>query len=180
MPLTPCADLTPADWLTTSDLPWHQLVTFGPAGFEACVRLRFIRDPQYRGQSEADGAQEDAPSEGVVLQKALELLRQHTSAEDWYFCVWDGWGWEVAAPKVQVPNRAYFVLRGTIEDWAASQGTPVPAFVWPADRAWCLANDVDPHYAGIGAGDTAVEALLAHPDLDVVRADPRLPQPSYY
>jgi hypothetical protein len=54
-----------------------------------------------------------------------------------------------------------------------------PALVWPADHAWCFVSDVDPHWAGIGASATAVEQLLADPVLDVVRADPDLPQPSY-
>ena len=56
---------------------------------------------------------------------------------------------------------------------------PDPAFVWPADHAWCLANDVDPHWAGIGADASAIDDLVADPRLDVVPADPRLRQPSY-
>jgi hypothetical protein len=51
--------------------------------------------------------------------------------------------------------------------------------VWPADRTWCVAKDVDPHWAGIGADDDAIEPLLADPALDVVRADPTQPQPRY-
>jgi hypothetical protein len=54
-----------------------------------------------------------------------------------------------------------------------------PAFVWPADHRWCLAADVDPHYAGVGASEDAVHALLALPDLDVVRTDPAAPQPHF-
>ena len=52
-------------------------------------------------------------------------------------------------------------------------------FIWPADHAWCVAHDVDPHYAGIGASSAAVADLLAQPDLDVVPADPRVEQPYY-
>jgi hypothetical protein len=44
------------------------------------------------------------------------------------------------------------------------------AFIWPADHAWCVANDVDPHWAGIGADVSAVSELLADPRLDVVAA----------
>ncbi|WP_432522835.1 hypothetical protein [Kineococcus sp. SYSU DK006] len=54
----------------------------------------------------------------------------------------------------------------------ASPSRPDPAFVWPADRAWCITRDVDPHYATIAAGTAAVEDLLRIPDLDIVRADP--------
>lgn len=54
MALTPCSDLSPAGWITSSMLPWQQLVTFGPAGFPDHARLRFIPDPAYPGQSEND------------------------------------------------------------------------------------------------------------------------------
>ncbi|MDQ1628335.1 MAG: hypothetical protein QOI54_2079 [Actinomycetota bacterium] len=93
------------------------------------------------------------------------------------------------APKVVVPNRAYFLYRGDVSelgDWGRAETWPdrprpdtPPAFVWPADHAWCVANDVDPHWVGIGADTRAIEALTAHPLLDVVPADPREDQPSY-
>jgi hypothetical protein len=56
---------------------------------------------------------------------------------------------------------------------------PNPAFIWPADHAWCVADDVDPHWAGIGADVSVVEELLADPPLDVVAADPRQDQPAF-
>jgi hypothetical protein len=53
---------------------------------------------------------------------------------------------------------------------------PNPAFIWPADRAWCVTNDVDPHWAGIAATAAAIDDLLASPALDMVRADPTNPR----
>ena len=93
-------------------------------------------------------------------------------------------------PKVVVPNRAYFLFHGKISelgDWDAAENwpgqprsdMPDPAFIWPADHAWCIANDVDPHWIGIGADTPAIDRLLAHPFLDVVPADPRQEQPRY-
>lgn len=94
------------------------------------------------------------------------------------------------APKVVVPNRSYFLFRGSVTDfgdWDAAQmrpeqdaGMPDPAFIWPADRSWCIANDVDPHWAGIGADTVVIDQLLADPRLDVVRADPGEDQPRYW
>jgi hypothetical protein len=55
-----------------------------------------------------------------------------------------------------------------------------PAFVWPADHAWCFASDVDPHWAGIGADRKVVDRLVADRNLDVVHADPEERQPTYY
>ncbi|MFP5372124.1 MAG: hypothetical protein ACLGI3_15455, partial [Actinomycetes bacterium] len=94
------------------------------------------------------------------------------------------------APKVVVPHRAYWLFRGPLAEvgsWDTAQGCPgqcelgaaQPAFVWPADRAWCFAQDVDPHWAGIGGGTPLVDQLVADPLLDVVRADPATEQPLY-
>lgn len=213
--------MSAAAWITGSDLPWQQLIAFGPAGFEANARLRFLPDPVHAGQPEIE-IDDDAPSEHELLRATLEVLRQHTRApDDCYFCLWDGWGSDIYGgagarilnlgegttrpapqiapafppsvlngPKVVVPNRAYFLFHGTLSefgDWGAAElwpghprsHMPEPAFIWPADHAWCIANDVDPHYAGIGADSTAIDQLLAHPHLDIVPTDPRMDQPHY-
>jgi hypothetical protein len=206
-----------------SDLPWQQLVGFGPAGFPAYARLRFLPDPAYEGQSENDvDVDGDAPSESAQLRALLQLLTRHTrTPDDCYFCLWDGWGWDIEGddderivdrqggtprrqlrsapafpssvlhgPKVVVPNRSYFLFHGGVADfgdWGASEmwrgrprlHMPPPAFIWPADHAWCVANDVDPHWAGIGADVSAIGQLLAEPQLDVVAANPRESQPAY-
>jgi hypothetical protein len=214
MTLTWCADLSPADWITTSELPWDRLVTFGPDGFPAYARLRFIPDPTHDGQSENDAERdEDAPSDGEQLRMLLEGLRPHTGTPDeLYFCLWEGCGLAgggvhvrsdgarlveqpsfppevLAAPRVELPHRAYLLFRGPLSqlgEWGESElwpGQPrsrwEPAFVWPADHAWCVTKDVDPHWAGVGASPAAVEQLVADTRLDVVRADPREVQPAY-
>lgn len=236
MTLTPCSDLAAADWITASDQPWQQLIGFGPPGFPAYARLRFLPDPAHEGQSENDvELDDDAPLQTVQLRAVLQALTRHTRTPDnCYFCLWDGWGWTVHggdgawtldperdttpaelllssapppgsmpglqdrsgdppsspdAPKVVIPNRAYFLFHGTVSelgDWEAArtrpdqhQGMPDPAFIWPADHAWCVANDVDPHWAGIGADTAAIDQLLADPLLDVVPANPRENQPCY-
>lgn len=223
MALTPCSDLSAADWITGSDVPWQHLIGFGPAGFPAYARLRFLPDPTYEGQSENDvDIGEDAPTETEQLRAALETLARHTrTPEDCYFCLWDGWGSDIwggdgtrvldpqtgvvrpgrqaapafpqsvlYGPKVVVPHRAYYLFQGSVSDlgdWGAADEwpgqprvhMPDPAFIWPADHAWCVANDVDPHWAGIGAGVAAIEELLADPRIDVVPADPHDEQPAY-
>ena len=93
-------------------------------------------------------------------------------------------------PMVVIPNRAFYLFRGAVAelgDRGPAQGRPgqpgtgfiAPAFVWPADHAWCIANDVDPHWAGIGADTAAINQLIADPQLNVVSADPRAYQPRY-
>jgi hypothetical protein len=195
--LTPCTDLSAADWLTNSDLPWTQLVTLGPAGFAAYARLRFIPDPAYGGQSENDvELDDDHPSDRTQLHDVLALLTPHTTTpNDWYVAYWDGWGAEMfpppvlKAPVVRVPNREYFLLRGDAADLMVAKTWPgysqvsmpgLPAFVWPTDRAWCVTADVDPHWAGIGADRTAIYEILTAGNLDVVPASPGAEQPHYW
>lgn len=203
-----------------SERPWWQLVTFGPEGLPAYARLRFLPDPAYVGQAESDvdvGAPDETAQLRVALDT---LSRHTRTSADCYFCLWDGWGDVAGGdgmrsldyqtgtvsrgplvapafppsvlhgPKVVVPNRAYFLFRGSISDfgdWGAADAwpgqprlhMPNPAFIWPADQAWCVANDVDPHWAGIGADVAAIDELLADPRLDVVPADPGQDQPYY-
>lgn len=159
--------------------PWQQLVGFGPAEFPAYARLRFLPDPAYEEQSENDVHIDEGPAEIAQLRAVLQTLTRHTSTpDDCHFCLWDGWGSDLPGPKVVVPNRAYHLFRGSISDFD-DWGMPDPAFIWPADHAWCVADDVDPHWAGIGADASAIDELLAVPRLDVVRADPLQDQPFY-
>ncbi len=161
MMLTPCADESAAAWILSADLPWQQRAAFGPSRFPAYARLRFIPDPRYYGQSAVDiGA--DGSSDAEQLQAAVRILRSHTrTPNDLYFGFWDGsWGTNFSGTKVDIPNRSYYLFRGDVSDlseWdtsgadhAPDREEPIPAFIWPADHAWCVANDVDPHWAGIG------------------------------
>lgn len=189
-----CPDTGAADWLVRSGTPAEQLITFGPSGFEAFARLRFIPDPVRAGQSEADAdLADDHPSDIEQARRALRLLEAFTSTpEECYFCLWEGYSdarlpaQVQRGPLVELPDRRYALLRGSLDDidaWEADLGggqvIAPPAFVWPADHRWCLASDVDPHWAGIGAERAAIDALVDDPRLDVVRASPTDDQPCY-
>jgi hypothetical protein len=93
-------------------------------------------------------------------------------------------------PKVVVPNRAYWLFRGSLTEvgrWDSAQEWPgqprldeaEPAFIWPAGHAWCVAQDVDPHWAGIGGTDSLITQLGTESRLDVVPADPTTAPPTY-
>jgi len=198
-----CANGSAADWIVQAHIPWEQLVYFGPPDFPAYARLRFIPDPTKPGQAEGDvDIAEDHPTNMGQTRRALDHLRRFTATpEDCYFCVWEGYphyfppsvldGPKVTieshtwSPPQRIPMRRYFLLRGSLADLGSwdeihGGGDLPPAFVWPADHSWCFASDVDPHWAGIGAEQAAIDSLLNAHELDVVPAQPTEPQPTYY
>jgi hypothetical protein len=183
-----------ADWIVQAKIPCEQLINFGPAGFPAYARLRFLRDPTGPGQTEADAYVADDHLPGTEQTRlALEHLRRFTATpEDCYFCVWEGYSHisfppsVLDGPMVTIPHRRYFLLHGSMTDLGSWEETPAgvgdfpPAFVWPADHSWCFARDIDPQWAGIGAEQAAIDTLINAPQLDVVPAQPTEPQPTYY
>ena len=75
MALKLCTAVTAASWIADSDQPWYRLVSFGPSGFPAYPRLRFIPDPAYPGQSENDVTRRtDTLSDAEQLHAALDTL----------------------------------------------------------------------------------------------------------
>ena len=194
MSLEWCSETTAANWLVESRTPAMQLILFGPVGYDAYARLRFIPDPAWSGQEEADVELPDGhPSDIAQARGALHRLARFTSTpQECYFAVWEGYSDIPLPPEVaqgqlvDLTYRRCALLRGSLGDidgWeeAVGGGHPVapPAFAWPADHRWCFVSDVDPHWAGIGADRAAVDALLGDPDLDVVPALPTEAQPSY-
>ena len=203
MSLAICSDLSPANWIVTSDVPWDRLVTLGPAGFPAYARVRFIPDPTHPGQQEFEADLDASPSETEQWRALLQLLATETSdPSDCYFGLWEGWPLPESArrwPTFGVPRsariaaRSFFLFRGALSEaeiWgqpaaAGIWGLPefsqggTPAFVWPSDHAWCVAADVDPHWAGVGATVATIERLLSDRRLDAVATDPDSEQPAY-
>jgi hypothetical protein len=205
MPLAIYSDLSAADWIVASDLPWQRLVTFGPAGFGAYARVRFIPDPIRDGQQESEADPHASPDEVDQWRALLKLLAAATEDPDHcYFGLWEGWGFpesvrlwpSFGVPRgARAPARCYFLFRGSLSEagiwgggtpanagiWGRSEfsGGGAPAFVWPSDHTWCIAADIDPHWAGIGASVSLIERLIGDARLDAVEADPAEEQPAY-
>jgi hypothetical protein len=110
-----------------------------------------------------------------------DLLAQYTSTSDQvWFCVWDGFGAlkirpgggfiltsgrlrrirrrdrrPPPAPTLQLPDRAYYLFSGPIrgigesmcEHWQSTN------LLWPEDRAWCVATEIDFAWTYIGGGE---------------------------
>lgn len=203
MSLAICSDLSPASWIVSSDVPWARLVTFGPSGFAAYARVRYIPDPTRPGQQEFEADLDASASETEQWRALLQILGSETAdPSDCYFGLWDGWGFPESAHRwptfgvprdAQLPLRSFFLFRGALKD-AEMWGTPTqagiwsrpefsgggtPAFVWPSDHTWCVAADIDPHWSGIGATVPVIERLIADRRLDAVVADPDSAPPAY-
>jgi hypothetical protein len=187
-------DLSAADWIADGDADPQRLVTFGPAGFEAYARLRFIPDPYTLGLSEADVVlPEDHPSDIEQARVVLRALSgDDPAATPCFYCVWDGYAGSfldpelVREPLLALPHRKYVLFAGVLsdierweEEFGGGQPCPPPAFAWPTDRRWCFASDIDPHWAGIGASAGAIASLAGRADVDVVRASRTECPPAY-
>jgi hypothetical protein len=153
----------PARWLLRDQAQWWDLVRYGPPGFEVYVRVAFVQ-----------GAVDVEPAgEYPALRAALTTLAQYTATPATaYAAIWEGWaGRDPApdAPLVDIPNRAMLLFTGPVEVlrdapalawYGSAQGYQEPHLVWPEDRAWCLACEVDEEIEfSVGCSADAAEAL---------------------
>jgi len=105
-----------------------------------------------------DGA--DRAGEQPALRQALAALVDYTAtAASGYAAIWEGWTSRddpPKAPRVLIPNRRMLLFTGPVDELRAqgraSSGLvrlragrvyEEPHLVWPEDRAWCLACEVD-------------------------------------
>jgi hypothetical protein len=162
----PAANAGPAQWLLRRDLDWWDLVRYGPPGFDVYVRIALADD--------ADGA--DREGEEPALRAALATLVGHTTTPaSGYAAIWEGWTSPAPrAPRVAIPNRVMLLFAGPVDElrdapalawYGSAQGVyQEPHLVWPEDRAWCLACEVDEEIeftvgCSVGASEALARAL---------------------
>jgi hypothetical protein len=106
----------------------------------------------------------------------VEHLRGATTTPgSCYFAVWEGFSASVVpptlTPKLELPYRAYHVFAGPLTA-AETSYSSIPwrhqsaNLWWPADRAWCVATEIDFAWTYVGGPRAGVDALLADPRLD--------------
>jgi hypothetical protein len=131
----------------------------------------------------------------------IELLAAHTGTpSSCLFCLWDGWGWDTAmsaalpgevpipipdpvppevrqGPRVRLPGRDYLLYTGPIDAALAFAGPTgqMPGLWWPADRAWCVASEVDLCWSYVGGTAALVGELITDPALEALPAVPAHP-----
>jgi hypothetical protein len=147
--------------------------------------------PPWNGQGPERGSLDLAYAETLI-----ELLRPRTTTPGGcLFCLWDGWGWDTAmyvalpgeppiplpdpvppevryGPRVRLPGRDYLLYTGPIDAALAFAGTPgqTPNLWWPADRAWCVATEIDLCWSYVGGPAELIDELTAEPRLEALPA----------
>jgi hypothetical protein len=147
------------------------------------VRIALNPDPT--------GGQQQREELGPRL--ALETLAGHTTTPTvGYAAIWEGWTSGIlapAAPRVNIPNRTMLLFAGRVEvlrdtaalAWqGAGRAYQEPHLVWPADRAWCLACEVDEEIEfTVGCAGDAAQALATAMPGAVRAAEYGEPSPLY-
>jgi hypothetical protein len=161
MTLVPASDASPADWFVNADTPWYVKATYGPPGFEAYARVSLGR---------AESNEEDPSADVTILKSVIATLADHTTTPHTiHVGVWEGWGQsDPQGVRFEIPSRRYALLTGPAEDALDPSAlgldphqTATPHLLWPDDRAWFIAWDVDEEWNFTVSGSAqSITALL--------------------
>ena len=179
------ADASPVRWATVAD--WSGGTVHAGAEFR----------PMARGTGHAAGPPpfDAAPSSGVLpsaeLDALADILARHTDPSgECLFGIWEGWGWidwaaaELrAAPRLELPNRSYLVVAGPLHalveiGWRPQRDPDedlrreAPSLIWPANRSWFVASEIDLDSTFVGGSLALIDDLLAEPRLEAWLARP--------
>jgi hypothetical protein len=124
-----------------------------------------------------------APDEGhlpsEVAARLIAVLRRHTGTpDDCWFGLWHGHdtATTVPAPTLALPGREHWLVRGPVElataNMADEPREQSANLWWPADRAWCVATELDAMSTYVGGSTACIGELLATPELEVHPASP--------
>lgn len=177
-------DVTPGGWLGPRLTgPLGTVTGTVPAGYAAYAR---ILHPVDRGSEEPGISWADVAR--VTGRRVHPLVQWHarivlSSDAD------AATGWETvpplygpeewSAPRLELPHRDHLLLTGPLDAVAdiaryepGAWPTQSPALFWPADRAWCVATEIDFDSTLVGGTAAAIAAVLASPDLEVLPVEP--------
>lgn len=181
----------PGPGLRWADLARANNTVFHPeAQFHRLARTELYRHALFHGRDVGQ-----APT-GEMFQAELaalaELLAAQTApTQDIFQAVWVGWdGFEPGrhgipigpGSTLTVANglRDYWVFRGSMaelirppwfdEEWGRSEQTP--NLVWPADRSWCMASEIDFDSTLVGGTAELIAAVVHSPGLEALEVRP--------
>lgn len=93
------------------------------------------------------------------------------------------WVGDMAGPRLDLPGREYVLLAGPLsaalhirerDDGTGSGISPAsPNLMWPADRAWFLASEIDFDSTLVGGSDELIAAIIEADEIEAWPIGPR-------
>ncbi|WP_030529573.1 hypothetical protein [Phycicoccus jejuensis] len=156
----------------------HPVGTDGATWASVAARTGRTMHPLVQWRSIADhvvdGRSGDIdPEEGSIPAATLEVVLRHCPATgDVVHGVWSGFGWVDPPDPLLVGNLRDYALftgpRQAVTEWPgiAAPWDQSANYVWPADRSWCVATEIDWDFTLVACDDDVADALRADPDLE--------------
>lgn len=175
--------------LTTGPTPGHAAIW---EGFGGLLSLLGTNGRSFFSISETS----EGSSDPEVAWRHQQLLNATT--HDPFNAVFQQPSWQDGilsreiseGPRLELPARSHVVFRGDLAtfrspDWILdvpwrdrpmeAQGFPAsalsPTLMWPDDRSWVLASEIDFDSTVVGGSRDLINRLLATPDLEVAELD---------
>ncbi|MCD9198982.1 hypothetical protein [Aeromicrobium wangtongii] len=172
MSLTPLTDVSAADWFVDAPADQWTKICLGPPGYAAYARLHLVP------ADDEDADDGDIDLTRFTAEALRRILPRYTATpDDCFFGQWEGSGWEPPTPPAlqtfpsapetpgELPWRRYHLYSGSLQDSAGWDGGDPAHLMWPADRAWFVAKDVDPDWVAVAGSHELIDQILAEPTL---------------
>ncbi len=165
------------------DVPWAEVAEANAAAAHPLMQWPAITGGwEFVAEEDQSPLWDDSPAEGhlpsAVADRLATVLRRHTATpDDCWFGLWPGWTGSLSTrPLLRLPGREHLLLRGPVElaavNMAAEPSEQSANLWWPADRAWCVATDVDLMSTYVGGSAACLAELAATDGLEVLPAQP--------
>jgi hypothetical protein len=181
---------------------WTQVAAWSGMPLHRDAQFHSVALPPVRPEAPAPWQSQGPEEGCLYLPDAevlAGLAREWTAMpRQCWFCVWDGYGWEAttfarpgehsvrlpdpvpttvrSGPRVRLPHRDYLLYAGPVEAVTTiaplSQSAQTPNLWWPADRAWCVATDIDLPWTYIGGPAGLIERILGDNRIEALPAGP--------
>lgn len=184
---------------------WAEVAAWSGMPLRRDAQFHSIALPLVRPEAPAPWSSQGPDEGNLYLPDAevvAGLAREWTATpERCWFCVWDGYDWAGTlltppgepgvrlpdpvspavrnGPRVSLPNRDYLLYAGPVEAVTttaekASLGQ-TPNLWWPADRAWCVATEIDLPWTYVGGPAGLIERILGDERIEAILAEPSDP-----
>ena len=180
---------------------WAEVAAWSGTPLRADAQFHTVALPPVRPERDAPWSGQ-GPRQGELYPPDAEALAGiardwTTTPERCWFCVWEGYGAGTLlttggepsmplpdpvpgrvrhGPRVRLPNRDYLLYTGPVE--AVLTTDPLPGgdqaanLWWPADRAWCVASEIDLAWTYVGGPAGLIEQVLADTRIEALPAGP--------